>query len=152
MRFRNLDRDTRSTIKNVIFVALIVIGNTVGNLFLAISMSHMPAFSSVPWLSYAGLVLLNPSFLLGTFLIAVSMFAQLAMYTWADLSYVLPVTASGYVITALLGKFFLAENVSVTGWIGVIVISFGVVLVAETRPDTKHTEQPAKHLEGVIQQ
>ena len=152
MRFRNLDRDTRSTIKNVIFVALIVIGNTVGNLFLAISMSHMPAFSSVPLLSYAGLVLLNPSFLLGTFLIAVSMFAQLAMYTWADLSYVLPVTASGYVITALLGKFFLAENVSVTGWIGVIVISFGVVLVAETRPDTRHTEAPAKHLEGVAQQ
>ena len=151
MKFRDLDRDARSTIKNAVFVALIVIGNTVGNLFLAISMSRMPAFTTVPWLSYAGLVLLNPAFLFGTFLIAVSMFAQLAMYTWADLSYILPVTASGYVITALLGKFFLAENVSITGWIGVVVISFGVVLVAETRPDTKHLEHPAKDLEGVGQ-
>ena len=152
MQFRDLDKDTRCALKNAVFVALIVIGNTVGNLFLAISMNRMPAFASVPWLSYAAMVLFSPAFLLGTFLIAVSMFAQLTMYTWADLSYVLPVTASGYVITALLGKFFLAEKVSITGWIGVVVISFGVVLVAETRPDTKHLEEPAKHLEGVRQQ
>ena len=152
MQIRGLDRGARSTIKNTIFVTLIVISNTVGNLFLAISINSMPAFSSVSWLSYAVMVLINPAFLLGTFLIAISMFAQLAMYTWADLSYVLPVTASGYVITALLGRFFLAEHVSMTGWIGVLVISFGVVLVAETRPDTKHLEIPVKDLEEVAQQ
>jgi uncharacterized membrane protein len=151
VNFRNLDKDTRCTIKNAIFVALIVIGNTVGNLFLAISMSRMPAFASISLLSYACLVLFSPAFLLGTFLIAVSMFAQLTMYTWADLSYILPVTASGYVITALLGRFFLAEKISVTGWIGVVVISFGVVLVAETRADTKHLDEAQKQLEGVAQ-
>lgn len=151
MKFRDFDRDTRCTIKNAVFVALIVIGNTVGNLFLAISMSRMPAFASVSLLSYAGLVLFSPTFLVGTFLIAVSMFAQLTMYTWADLSYVLPVTASGYVITALLGRFFLAEKIALTGWIGVVIISFGVVLVAETRPDTKHVDEAPKQLEGVTQ-
>jgi drug/metabolite transporter (DMT)-like permease len=134
------DKDTRSAVKNGVFVALIVLGNTFGNLFLAISMNAMPAFDKTPWLSYTAIILTAPAFWLGTFLLAVSMFAQLTMYTWADLSYILPVTASGYVITTLLGKFFLAENPSIFRWIGVLIISFGVVLVAETRPDTKHLE------------
>jgi uncharacterized membrane protein len=68
------------------------------------------------------------------------MFAQLSMYTWADLSFVLPVTASGYVVTAILGKLFLNEAVSISRWVGVVIIAFGVVLVAETRADTKHLE------------
>jgi drug/metabolite transporter (DMT)-like permease len=118
-----------------------VFGNTVGNLSLAISMSLMPAFSQVPLLNYATAVLTSPAFLVGTALIALSMFAQLSMYTWADLSYVLPVTASGYVVTAVLGKFFLHETVSVSRWTGVVVIAFGVLLVAETRADTKHLEE-----------
>jgi drug/metabolite transporter (DMT)-like permease len=126
--------------KNAIFVAMIVLGNTFGNLLLAISMNAMPDFVKTPWLSYTGIILTAPTFWVGAFLLAVSMFAQLAMYTWADLSYILPVTASGYVITAILGKLFLAENPSVFRWIGVVIISFGVFLVAETRPDTKHLE------------
>ena len=124
--------------KNALFVALIVLGNTFGNTFLAITMNQLPGFPTVTLLSYAIALVTSPYFLSGTFLIALSMFAQLSMYTWADLSYVLPVTASGYVITALLGKFLLNETVSVSRWIGVLVIAFGVVLVAETRADTKH--------------
>ena len=126
--------------KNAVFVALIVFGNTIGNLCLAISMSQMPGFRSVILQSYMGSVLTNPFFLAGTFLITLSMFAQLSMYTWADLSYVLPVTASGYVVTAVLGKLFLREHVSISRWIGVVIISFGVLLVAQTRADTKHAE------------
>ena len=138
----DIRKDTGCTIKNAIFVATIVLCNTIGNLFLAISMNAMPDFGKTPWLLYAGIILTSTTFWLGVFLLAVSMFAQLAMYTWADLSYILPVTASGYVITAILGKYFLAENPSILRWIGVVIISFGVVLVAETRPDTKHLEGP----------
>lgn len=133
-------QQARSAIKNTIFVAMIVLGNTFGNLLLAISMNAMPEFAKTPWLSYAGLILTTPAFWTGVVLLALSMFAQLAMYTWADLSYILPVTASGYVITAILGRVFLAENPSIFRWIGVVIISFGVFLVAETRPDTKHLE------------
>ncbi len=71
------------------------------------------------------------------------MFAQLSMYTWADLSYILPVTASGYVITAILSKFFLAEHISPSRWIGVVVISLGVMCVAHTPADTKHDTEIA---------
>ena len=133
-------RDTFRALKNAVFVALIVLGNTFGNLLLAISMNLMPPFSSVSWLQYAGAVLTSPFFLGGTFLIALSMFAQLTMYTWADLSYILPVTASGYVITTILGKLVLDERPSISRWFGVVVISLGVFLVAETPADTKHAK------------
>ncbi len=63
------------------------------------------------------------------------------MFTWADLSYVLPMTASAYAFTAILGKFFLGEQISAERWAGIALISFGVVLVAETPPWT-HTSPP----------
>jgi drug/metabolite transporter (DMT)-like permease len=125
-------------VKNAVFVSLIVLSNTFGNLLLAISMVAMPSIFSVPAHAYLLLILSRGSFLSGTFLITLSMFAQLSMYTWADLSYVLPVTASGYVVTAILSRFLLQENVSLSRWIGVLIISFGVVLVARTPSDTKH--------------
>ncbi len=151
---KTLDKETRCAIKNAIFVVLIVFGNTVGNLMLAISMNQTPSISSVTVPNYFGAMLTNPFFLAGTFLSALSLLAQLTMYTWADLSYVLPVTASGYVVTAILSKFFLQEHVSMFRWIGVVIISFGVFFVAETPPDTKHvdaTHPDAQQVEGVSQ-
>lgn len=121
---------------------------------LAISMNQMPSFSSVPFAKYLGAILSNPFFLGGTSLSALSMFSQLTMYTWADLSYILPVTASGYVVTAILGKYFLQEQISTFRWIGVLIISFGVFFVAETPPDTKHVDAShadTQHLEGAAQ-
>jgi uncharacterized membrane protein len=60
------------------------------------------------------------------------------MFTWSDLSYVVPMTASGYILTAILGQVFLNEGVSLIHWAGIGLISFGVVLVAETGPRTVH--------------
>ena len=54
------------------------------------------------------------------------------MFTYADLTYVLPVTSSGYILTVILSKVFLGEHISMARWLGTIVISFGVLLVSET--------------------
>lgn len=80
----------------------------------------------------------------GTVLLIVWMIAQLSMFTWADLTYVLPVTASAYILTALLSKYFLGERISIARWIGIVIISFGVVLVSETPEDTKHHKEPLR--------
>jgi hypothetical protein len=42
------------------------------------------------------------------------------MFTWADLSYVPPMTASAYAFTAILGKFFLGEQISAERWAGTL--------------------------------
>jgi drug/metabolite transporter (DMT)-like permease len=61
----------------------------------------------------------------------------MALLSWADLSYVLPVTSIGYVIVALIGRVFLNESISTTRWAGIVLIMAGVALVSGgTSPST----------------
>ena len=131
-------------LRNGIFISLIVITNTFGNLFLAEGMASMPDFRPEIVLSYTAKLLTNGWFLLGVVVLAIWMIAQLSMFTWADLSYVLPMTASGYTFTAILGKFVLSERISMARWAGIVLISFGVLLVAETPPWTHSTPPGAR--------
>lgn len=119
-------------VKNRIFIALVVMSNTVGTVLLGHGMSQMPDFAPAGALSYVASFLTNPWIVPGVLLLMVWMAAQLSMLTWADLSYVLPVTASYYILTALLSRFFLGERISATRWAGIAVISLGVMLVSET--------------------
>ncbi|MEI9971716.1 MAG: hypothetical protein WDO73_06485 [Ignavibacteriota bacterium] len=50
----------------------------------------------------------------------------------ADLSFILPMTAIGYVLAALLGRVFLHEDVSPQRWLAVALIFAGAVLVSGT--------------------
>lgn len=127
------DLTTRNTqLKNRIFVALVVVSNSVGNFLLGLGMEQMPNFGDVSFFSYVVAFATNAWLLLGIALMIVFMLSQLSMYSWADLSYVLPVTASTYILSALLSKFFLHDTVSVARWAGIALISFGVIFVAET--------------------
>lgn len=127
------DLTTRNTqLKNRIFVALVVVSNSVGNFLLGLGMEQMPNFGHVPFFSYVISFATNGWLLLGIALMIVFMLSQLSMYSWADLSYVLPVTASTYILSALLSKFFLHDTVSFARWAGIVLISFGVIFVAET--------------------
>jgi uncharacterized membrane protein len=97
----------------------------------------MPDFMATPFLSYVASISTNLYIIGGVALLVAWMIAQLSMFTWADLSYVLPVTASGYVLTAFLGKFLLGEHVSAGRWIGVLLITIGSMLVSMTPLRTK---------------
>jgi len=130
----------QSTLKNAIFFVMVVCGDTLGNLFLALGMARMPDLAVSPFWHYVASLLGNFRLLGGTGLLALAMLSRLSLYTWADLTYVLPVTASGYVITALLSKFVLHEYISHNRWIGVVLISIGVMVVARTPVDTKHVK------------
>ncbi len=56
--------------------------------------------------------------------------AYLTALSWADLTFVLPSTAMGYVVVALLSKFYLHEAVSAKRWIGILLIVLGTGFVA----------------------
>jgi drug/metabolite transporter (DMT)-like permease len=68
----------------------------------------------------------NPWVLLGILCLAAFFASYLTALSWADLSYVLPATALGYVIVTLVGRYFLHENVSPLRWLGVLLITCGV--------------------------
>lgn len=131
-----------SKLTNRLFILTIVITNTIGNILLGVGMERMPDFQKVSVFSYTADLLTSWYVVVGTILLIVWMIAQLSMFTWADLTYVLPVTASAYILTALLSKYFLGERISIARWIGIVIISFGVVLVSETPEDTKHHQEP----------
>jgi uncharacterized membrane protein len=65
--------------------------------------------------------------------------AQLALLSWADLTYVLPIGAASYVGSAVLGALVLHEHVSAARWAGVALIGAGIAIVGRTLPRTGPT-------------
>ena len=100
-------------------------------------MDRLPSFSFAALPHYLHLVVVNPFLLPGTALSALYMVAQLSLFSWADLSFVVPVIASSYVVTTFLSEFVLGEPVQTERWLGVVLISVGVGLVVRTPPTTK---------------
>ena len=63
--------------------------------------------------------------------------SRMTLMSWADLSYILPMTAIGYVLSALAGKVFLAEHISLLRWSGTLLIVAGIALVGRTQAETR---------------
>ncbi len=66
---------------------------------------------------------------IGIVLLLGFMVTYMTALSWADLTYVLPATSLGYIVMALLAKFFLHENISPARWVGIVLISAGVGFV-----------------------
>jgi len=76
------------------------------------------------------LAVLNPWIVVGIVFLLGFFASYMTALSWADLTYVLPATSLGYVLLALIAKFFLHEQVSLLRWLGILLISGGVSLVA----------------------
>jgi drug/metabolite transporter (DMT)-like permease len=76
--------------------------------------------------------ILNPWVGAGVCVLIVAIIAQLSLLSRADLSYVMPVTSVGYVGTAILGGVFLGEDIVLTRWLGIGLITIGAALVGRT--------------------
>lgn len=99
------------------------------------------------WLKLIFSVVRNPHIFMGVILLGIFFFLYLAALSWADLSFVLPLTALSYVFVALLAKFFLHEDVSWYRWVGALIIIVGITFVALDRkqqtPDSSKNVQDA---------
>jgi drug/metabolite transporter (DMT)-like permease len=108
-----------------VLLAFIVLGSTFGDVYVAKGMKQIGAISVHRWRDLI-LAPLQPYVALGILLLAIFYFSYLASLSWADLSYIMPSTTFGYVLTALLAHFMLGEHVPFTRWIGIVMISLGV--------------------------
>jgi drug/metabolite transporter (DMT)-like permease len=80
--------------------------------------------------------LFQPWVALGVGLLILWQLSRMALLSWADLSYVLPVTSVGYVVVALIGKLLLSEAITARRWAGIVLIMAGVALVSVGSPST----------------
>ena len=104
----------------------------------------MRHFSSVVALNpilYAR-ALFNPYVALGVGALVLGLLTRMALLSMADLSIVLPLTASGYVVSTILGKLILREEVTAYRWLGTLLIFAGAVIVGfrEKQSSTGETE------------
>ena len=112
----------------LIFVTLI---KPFSNVFLAWGMRRIPeAVSANPGLLLRAL--LEPLVAIGIVMQILWLLSRMSLLSVADLSFVLPVTSAGYVISTLLGRLMLHEPVSGPRWAGAVLISLGAALVVST--------------------
>jgi drug/metabolite transporter (DMT)-like permease len=114
-----------------LLTAVVIGSNVAGNLMLSLGMK---AVTGGP-MAYAK-AFLSPLVLLGVTLLIVWMLSRMTLMSWADLSYILPVTAMGYVLSAVAGALFLAEHISPSRWAGTLFIVLGIALVSRTNART----------------
>jgi len=87
-------------------------------------------------------VLFRPEVTLGVILLILWLASRMALLSWADLSYVLPVTSIGYVLVAIAGHVLLKEQITTKRWAGIGLIVAGVALVSlGTAPQTTASER-----------
>jgi drug/metabolite transporter (DMT)-like permease len=120
-------KTTRTYVFLVLFLAL----RAFGNLSLAWGTKHLPEKLGADPLAYIRSIL-NGGIAIGVAMLILALLVRLALLSLADLSFILPMTAIGYVLAALLGHVFLHEEVSPQRWIAVTLIFAGAALVGST--------------------
>lgn len=121
----------RTRFRTFLLVAAVVLLNAFGDLSLTWGLRHIPQTLAANPLHYVE-AMLNPFVAAGITMLIFWLLTRMALMSWADLSFVLPVTSIGYVLVALLGRFLLHEHVSTGRWLGILLILCGAILVGSS--------------------
>jgi drug/metabolite transporter (DMT)-like permease len=115
-----------------IFVLLVVVAGTSGEMFVSRAMKGIGEVTSLRPGAICRVVLralAEPWMWAGLGMMMLAFFSLLVLLSRANVSFVVPVTALSYVMAALGGRFFLNEQVNASRWIGVCLVCLGVALV-----------------------
>ncbi len=120
-----------------IILVVIMLTASLGDTLLSRGMSQVGAvdFHHLQLLFRA---LFNPYIDLGILLLIGFFASYMTALSWADLTFVMPATAFGYVVIALLSHFWLHEHLSIYRWLGIALIVSAVGFVANGPSRTEH--------------
>jgi uncharacterized membrane protein len=125
--------------RQYLILGLVAVSAPLGDTFLSRGMTSLPAISLAHPLTLIAAVF-TPWIAVGIALLIGFFASYLTALSWADLTFVLPATAFGNVIVALLSRFWLHEAISLERWAGIVLITVGVGFVAH---GPSLTERPA---------
>ena len=114
--------------RKYLVLAAIVLFGACGDTCLSYAMKKAGPVGATDIAHLVGLVF-TPWVALGIVLLIAFFASYMSALSWADLTYVLPATSLGYVLLALLARFLLHEQVTVTRWAGILLVSLGVAIV-----------------------
>ena len=127
-------------LKTYILILIMVTVTPVGDVFLRKGMARIGAMAS--WAPADVFHFFFRAFTSGTIWLGIALqlaffVAYLLVLSWADYSYVQPVSQSlSYPIIALLGRYVLGESITPLRWAGVAIICCGVFMVGRTHVKT----------------
>ena len=127
-------------LETYIMILIMVAVTPLGDIFLRRGMARIGAMASwapVDVFHFFFRAFTSPLIWLGIGLQLTFFVAYLLVLSWADYSYVQPVSSAiSYPLIALLAQFILHESVTPVRWLGVAVICFGVLVVGRTQVKT----------------
>ncbi len=129
----------RIAAKTLLFSFVVIVCQVGGNSLLSWAMKRDPLglpaplrailpFEMPEWL----LPMFSVFLWLGVGMLVVSLLSRMTLLTWADLSFVAPVTALGYVLNVVAGAVLLGEVVDAKRWAGSLLVVAGSALVGIT--------------------
>lgn len=139
--------------RQYLILTLVAVCAPLGDTCLSRGMTQMPHISlAAPGTLVAAVF--TPWIALGIALLIGFFASYLTALSWADLTFVLPATAFGNVIVALLSRFWLHEAISLERWAGIVLITVGVGFVAQgpaltERPTDAGAKKSSAELEEV---
>lgn len=117
-------------------LALVMLTASVGDSLLSRGMSEVGPVD-LHHLGRLWHALFNGYVVLGIVLLIGFFASYMTALSWADLTFVMPATAFGYVVVALLSRFWLGEQLSGMRWAGIGLIVCAVGFVANGPPRTE---------------
>lgn len=130
-----------------VVLSVLVVLQVLGDVCLSRGMrqfSEAEIINPLSLFALAGQVLTSPSIVLGICFLIASLLLYLAAISRLDLSYVVPMTAFKYVLSACLAAVILRESISQQRWLGTGLVSSGVLLVilGEEKPRQPGKDSP----------
>ncbi|MGA3033095.1 MAG: EamA family transporter [Terracidiphilus sp.] len=136
------------TARQYLILAFVSICAPLGDTCLSRGMTHIPAIALAHPAALIAAVF-TPWIATGIALLIAFFASYLTALSWADLTFVLPATALGNVLVALLSRFWLHETISLERWAGIALITLGVGFVAQ---GPSLTERPSAATEARVKQ
>ena len=93
--------------------------------------------------------LANPNIIVGIVLLIGFFASYMTALSWADLTFVMPATAFGNVVIALISRFMLHEHLSASRWVGILLLTSAVGFVTNTPARTNREEHHIPPAPGV---
>lgn len=118
--------------KTLLLLISLVAFSSLGEILSARGMKQIGEVSFRPRLLFQTIPRLftNSSLIFGVACLAVSFFSFLSLLSYADLSYVVPLTAVGYITNTIGSKILLHEKITPARWWGTILVTFGVAIIS----------------------
>jgi drug/metabolite transporter (DMT)-like permease len=119
-------------VREFLFLTLLVISGTGGELCVTHAMKKIGEVHDFHPLALVKFILraLRVGWMwLGIAMMAAAFFSLLAMLSFENVSFVVPVTALSYAAGAVGAAVFLRERISAQRWMGVAIVCVGVTIV-----------------------